>query len=119
VTVTEASPRRDQSLRGHTAKAAEGFPRHYPPATPLEEVGLGFAVMSGFARKITPAWGKLSPIPFSSKGADYAFISTRSSMISDALYPRLPLGFMHAAIRTISCRPANVKCSLRSIRSHM
>jgi hypothetical protein len=30
----EASPRRDQSLRGHTVLdcTAEGFPRHYPPA---------------------------------------------------------------------------------------
>jgi hypothetical protein len=30
--VTRASPRRAQSLRGHTSEEAEGFPRHYPPA---------------------------------------------------------------------------------------
>ena len=33
VTVSEASPRRDQSLQGHAAEAAEDFPRHCPPVT--------------------------------------------------------------------------------------
>jgi hypothetical protein len=48
--VTRASPRRDQSLRGHTSDEAEGFPRHSPPpvASSLHEAdGEGFAVMSG------------------------------------------------------------------------
>jgi hypothetical protein len=61
VTVTEASPRRDQSLRGHTAEAAEGFPRHYPPvvvSSLVETTGLGFAVMSGSSHGITPVQGK-------------------------------------------------------------
>ena len=61
MTVTGASPRRDQSLRGHTAEAAEGFPRHYPPAivsSLVETTGLGFAVMSGSSHGITPVQGK-------------------------------------------------------------
>jgi hypothetical protein len=32
MTVSEAEPFRVQSLRGHTDKSAEGFPRHYPPS---------------------------------------------------------------------------------------
>src|SRR6266542_3428882 len=52
-TGTEASPRRAQSLRGHTpTKEAEGFPRHYPPSITsslTEAAGEGFAVMSGIS----------------------------------------------------------------------
>jgi hypothetical protein len=49
---TGASPRRDQSLRGHASRKgeAEGFPRHYPPSVAsslIEAAGEGFAVMSG------------------------------------------------------------------------
>jgi len=45
VTVTAASPRRAQSLRGHTFDTkAEDFPRHHPS---FLLNGLGFAVMSG------------------------------------------------------------------------
>jgi hypothetical protein len=50
VAVAEASPRRDQSLRGHTFTKAEGFPRHGPPpiaSSLVETDGEGFAVMSG------------------------------------------------------------------------
>src|ERR1039458_2039910 len=66
VTVTGASPRRVQSLRGHTACgiAAEGFPRHYPSAyvsSLVETAGVGFAVMSGFSHGITPMQGKFLP----------------------------------------------------------
>src|SRR6476646_10976567 len=32
VTVKDASPRGDQSLRGHTSEEAVDFPRHYPPS---------------------------------------------------------------------------------------
>ena len=55
MTASGASPRRDQSLRGHTAEAAEDFPRHYPPANLL--AGEGFAVMSGCAHGVTSMQG--------------------------------------------------------------
>jgi hypothetical protein len=55
VTATGASPRRAQSLRGHTSNEAEDFPRHYPPANLL--AGEGFAVMSGCAHGVTSVWG--------------------------------------------------------------
>ncbi len=55
MTATGASPRRAQSLRGHTSEEAEDFPRHYPPTKLL--VGEGFAVMSGFAHGVASAWG--------------------------------------------------------------
>jgi hypothetical protein len=45
MTATDASPRRAQSLQGHTSEEAEDFPRHYPPTNLL--IGEGFAVMSG------------------------------------------------------------------------
>ena len=57
MTATEASPRRAQSLQGHTSGEAEDFPRHYPPTKLL--VGEGFAVMSGSARGVTSAPGNL------------------------------------------------------------
>ena len=41
--------------------AAEGFPRHYPPAdvsSLVETAGVGFAVMSGCSHGITPMQGK-------------------------------------------------------------
>ncbi len=41
--------------------AAEGFPRHYPPAivsSLVETTGLGFAVMSGSSHGIAPMQGK-------------------------------------------------------------
>ena len=40
-------------------------------------------------------------------------------MISAGWNLRLPLGFMPAAISTISINPSLVRCSLRSIRSHI
>src|SRR5262249_16627976 len=55
VTASGASPRRDQSLQGHTAEAAEDFPRHYPPTNLL--VGEGFAVMSGCAHGVASMQG--------------------------------------------------------------
>jgi hypothetical protein len=55
VTVSGASPRRDQSLRGHTSNfEAEDFPRHCPPAP---AAGEGFAVMSGCAHGVAPVQG--------------------------------------------------------------
>jgi hypothetical protein len=61
--VTGASPRRDQSLRGHASLtgAAEGFPRHHPPAVAsslIEAAGVGFAVMSGCAPRGHPRGGQ-------------------------------------------------------------
>jgi hypothetical protein len=57
----DASPRRDQSLRGHTHLArAEDFPRHCPPAPAPSLIGAageGFAVMSGLLYGITPVPG--------------------------------------------------------------
>jgi len=88
LTATGASPRRDQSLRGHTAQlhAAEGFPRHYPSAVVsslVETAGVGFAVMSGCSHGITPMQGKLlyptrnfaRIVPTSLWGPDHIFIS--------------------------------------------
>ncbi len=60
MTVTGASPRRDQSLRGHTSGEAEDFPRHYPPAVAsslIEAAGEGFAVMSGSSHGIASVQG--------------------------------------------------------------
>jgi hypothetical protein len=57
MTVTGASPRRAQSLQGHTSKEAEDFPRHYPPTSLL--IGEGFAVMSGCAHEVALVWGSL------------------------------------------------------------
>jgi hypothetical protein len=55
MTATDASPRRAQSLRGHTSVEAEDFPRHYLPTNLL--IGEGFAVMSGCAHEVTFVWG--------------------------------------------------------------
>src|SRR5262249_53473088 len=60
VTVTTASPRRVQSLRGHTSEEAEDFPRHHPPTVAsslIEAAGEGFAVMSGSSHEVTPVQG--------------------------------------------------------------
>ena len=58
---TDASPRRDQSLRGHTSEEAEDFPRHYPPAVAsslIEAAGEGFTVMSGSSHGVASVQGK-------------------------------------------------------------
>ena len=60
VTVTDASPRRDQSLRGHSSEEPEDFPRHYPPSLAsslIEAAGVGFAVMSGCTHEVTSVQG--------------------------------------------------------------
>jgi hypothetical protein len=57
---TDASPRGDQSLRGHTSEEAEDFPRHYPPAIAsslIEAAGEGFTVMSGSSHRVTSVQG--------------------------------------------------------------
>jgi hypothetical protein len=58
--VNDASPRGDQSLRGHTSEEAVDFPRHYPPAVAsslIEAAREGFTVMSGSSHGVTPMQG--------------------------------------------------------------
>ena len=62
---TEASPRRDQSLRGHTSRrtqrASHGIARRLSPRPWSEAAGEGFAVMSGSSHRIAPMQGNCSP----------------------------------------------------------
>ena len=62
---------------------------------------------------------ELRRIPLFRGGTDYAFISTRLRTIDSGSYPRLPLGLIRAASRTIHCRPVHPSCSPPAIRWQM
>lgn len=54
-----------------------------------------------------------------SRGTDYAFISSRLDKIRTGAYPRLPLGFIAPAFRTISLSPVGDRCAPSFMCSQM
>ena len=96
VTVTDASPRRVQSLRGHTAVASgRGLPTALPAVCGLalyEAAGEGFAVMSGIDTRDHSRAGQ----PFTRQG------------ISLELVPMSPWGSDHIFDSVIGTEPAGV-----------
>ena len=85
VTGTGASPHRDQSLRGHTAEAAEGFPRHRPPALASSLVRGSRVGIRRYERVlsygIASIWGNCSP------DKEFRYLST--VIVTAAVYWRL------------------------------
>jgi hypothetical protein len=80
-------------------RASHGITRHH---LHFEDDGLGFAVMSGFARKITPAWGKL----FTRQGISLNLLQPITLLIGgpdvSAGLPTSPQGSDHLIVSSVS-----------------
>ena len=84
--MTEASPRRAQSLRGHTSFVLFDRGRGLPTAFPFGAAEWGFAVMSGSAHGVASVQGKYFYLP------DKEFRYLRTVIVTAAVYWRLGSG---------------------------